>query len=138
MPRGIDLNHPVHVPEKPALEGLEPKWMQSWEETGVYRFEAPGSYPVPDATDLGPPPAGMSAHANAAWMSRHLWQLSYESAQTPFFIDILGTVQRSQKEPFRRDRQPFHHIPEGVMTFERAPGKNRVPCRGVRRDLSGS
>ena len=27
------------LPEKPALEGLEAKWMPRWEEAGVYRFD---------------------------------------------------------------------------------------------------
>ena len=29
----------LHLPEKPALEGLEAKWMPRWEESGVYRFD---------------------------------------------------------------------------------------------------
>ena len=39
MPTGLDLNHPVRVPEKPALEGLEAKWTAGWEQDGVYRFD---------------------------------------------------------------------------------------------------
>ena len=27
------------LPEKPALEGLEAKWIPRWEEAGVYRFD---------------------------------------------------------------------------------------------------
>ncbi len=30
----------LHLPEKPALEGLEAKWMRRWEESEVYRFDA--------------------------------------------------------------------------------------------------
>ncbi|MBA3310388.1 MAG: hypothetical protein H0U28_10090, partial [Nocardioidaceae bacterium] len=29
----------VVVPEKPALEGLEDKWSQSWEDDQVYAFD---------------------------------------------------------------------------------------------------
>ena len=29
----------LQLPEKPALEGLEAKWMPRWEESGVYRFD---------------------------------------------------------------------------------------------------
>src|SRR5438552_13565728 len=28
----------VRLPEKPALEGLEAKWISRWDEAGVYRF----------------------------------------------------------------------------------------------------
>jgi hypothetical protein len=28
MPSGFDLDYPITVPEKPALEGLEDKWRQ--------------------------------------------------------------------------------------------------------------
>jgi 4-amino-4-deoxy-L-arabinose transferase-like glycosyltransferase len=54
--------------------------------TGVFRaFYLPGTYPSPDLTDIGPPPPSMSPRANAAWMARHLWQLSHESVQTPIY-----------------------------------------------------
>jgi hypothetical protein len=68
---------------------IDPETLRVMQSTGVYRFEAPGSYPTPDVTDLGPPPAGMSRRANAVWMSRHLWQLSYESAQTPGYYVLM-------------------------------------------------
>src|SRR5207253_628539 len=38
---------------------IDPETLRVMQSTGVYRFEAPGSYPTPDVTDLGPPPAGM-------------------------------------------------------------------------------
>ena len=39
MPDGVDLSHPISVPEKPALEGLEQKWTDRWERDGVFRFD---------------------------------------------------------------------------------------------------
>ena len=29
----------IRLPERPALEGLEQKWMARWEAEGVYRFD---------------------------------------------------------------------------------------------------
>lgn len=68
---------------------IDPETLRISKATGVYRFEGPGTYPTPDLTDIGPPPAGMSPRANAVWMSRHLWQLSYESAQTPGYYVVM-------------------------------------------------
>ncbi|HYT76327.1 MAG TPA: valine--tRNA ligase [Vicinamibacterales bacterium] len=58
MDRGLDLNHPIRVPEKPALEGLETKWMARWEETGVYRFDR--SRPRADVYSIDTPPPTVS------------------------------------------------------------------------------
>ena len=32
-------DHPITLPEKPALEGLEAKWNERWERDGTYRFD---------------------------------------------------------------------------------------------------
>ena len=39
MPDVFDLTHPIFVPDKPALEGLEEKWNARWNEEGLYRFD---------------------------------------------------------------------------------------------------
>ena len=46
MPDGSDTTHPISVPDKPALEGLEKKWTERWERDAVYRFDL-------DAADEG-------------------------------------------------------------------------------------
>jgi 4-amino-4-deoxy-L-arabinose transferase-like glycosyltransferase len=65
--------------------------LQVMRSTGVFRaFYLPGTYPTPDLTDIGPPPPSMSARANAAWMLRHMWQLSHESVQTPgYYLSMV-------------------------------------------------
>ncbi|TME23070.1 MAG: hypothetical protein E6I67_04005 [Chloroflexi bacterium] len=83
----IQLSHGIYPVADRTV--VDPETIRVMQSTGVFRFESPGSYPVPDVTDLGPPPAGMSARANATWMSRHLWQLSYESAQTPGYYMLM-------------------------------------------------
>ncbi len=83
----IQLSHGVY----PAADRtvVDPETLAVMRSTGVFRFADPGSYPAPDLTDIGPPPAGMSARSNAVWMSRHLWQLSFESAQTPGYYLLM-------------------------------------------------
>jgi valyl-tRNA synthetase len=71
MPRGINLNHPVRVPEKPALEGLEAKWMHTWEETGVYRFDRNHSRDKIYSIDTPPPTVSGSLHVGHVFSYTH-------------------------------------------------------------------
>jgi len=71
MPRGLDLNHPVRVPEKPALEGLEPKWMRSWDDTGVYRFDRRRPRSEVYAIDTPPPTVSGSLHVGHVFSYTH-------------------------------------------------------------------
>jgi valyl-tRNA synthetase len=71
MPRGPELNHPVRVPEKPALEGLEPKWLHSWEETGVYRFDRTRPRSEVFAIDTPPPTVSGSLHVGHVFSYTH-------------------------------------------------------------------
>jgi len=48
----------MSVPEKPALEGLEARWMARWEATGVYRFDR--SRPRADVYSIDTPPPTVS------------------------------------------------------------------------------
>jgi valyl-tRNA synthetase len=71
MPHGLDLDHPIRVPEKPALEGLEQKWMARWEQAGVYRFDR--SRPRADvyAIDTPPPTVSGSLHIGHVFSFTH-------------------------------------------------------------------
>jgi valyl-tRNA synthetase len=71
MPRGLDLNHPVRVPEKPALEGLETKWMRSWDDAGVYRFDRRRPRGEVYAIDTPPPTVSGSLHVGHVFSYTH-------------------------------------------------------------------
>ncbi|HMC76907.1 MAG TPA: class I tRNA ligase family protein, partial [Vicinamibacterales bacterium] len=71
MPRGIDLTHPVRVPDKPALEGLEAKWMARWEETGVYRFDRTRPRAEVYSIDTPPPTVSGSLHVGHVFSYTH-------------------------------------------------------------------
>jgi valyl-tRNA synthetase len=51
-------DHPIALPEKPALEGLEDKWNAVWEREGTYRYE-PGR-PRADVFSIDTPPPTVS------------------------------------------------------------------------------
>jgi valyl-tRNA synthetase len=71
MPTGIDLNHPVRVPDKPALEGLEATCMARWEETGVYRFDRSRARADVYAIDTPPPTVSGSLHVGHVFSYTH-------------------------------------------------------------------
>ncbi len=60
MPRPLTVLDParLRLPDKPALEGLEAKWMASWESGGVYRFDP--SRPRGDVYSIDTPPPTVS------------------------------------------------------------------------------
>jgi valyl-tRNA synthetase len=53
-----DAQHPIALPDKPALEGLETKWNTRWEADGTYRFDR--SRPRGDVYSIDTPPPTVS------------------------------------------------------------------------------
>jgi valyl-tRNA synthetase len=71
MPAGFDLNHPVVVPDKPALEGLEEKWTERWEADGVYRFDRTRPRADVFSIDTPPPTVSGSLHVGHVFSYTH-------------------------------------------------------------------
>ena len=71
MSGGFDLNHPVVVPEKPALEGLEQKWMARWDADGVYRFDRTRPRAEVFSIDTPPPTVSGSLHVGHVFSFTH-------------------------------------------------------------------
>ena len=61
----------LQFPEKPALEGLEAKWMSRWEEAGVYRFPRSGSRAEVFSIDTPPPTVSGSLHVGHVFSFTH-------------------------------------------------------------------
>src|SRR5436305_918484 len=59
------------LPEKPALEGLEAKWMARWEESGIYRFALPGDRAGVFSIDTPPPTVSGSLHVGHVFSYTH-------------------------------------------------------------------
>jgi len=60
-----------HVPEKPALEGLENKWIARWEEGAVYRFDRSAPRASVYAIDTPPPTVSGSLHVGHVFSYTH-------------------------------------------------------------------
>jgi valyl-tRNA synthetase len=59
------------LPEKPALEGLEVKWMARWEEAGVYRFHRGRPRAEVFSIDTPPPTVSGSLHVGHVFSFTH-------------------------------------------------------------------
>jgi valyl-tRNA synthetase len=68
-----DLNdaHPIALPEKPALEGLESKWDSTWEADGTYRFDRNRARHEIYSIDTPPPTVSGSLHVGHVFSFTH-------------------------------------------------------------------
>src|SRR5262245_23406051 len=61
----------LNLPDKPALEGLEAKWMRRWEESDVYRFDATRPRDEVYSIDTPPPTVSGSLHVGHVFSFTH-------------------------------------------------------------------
>jgi valyl-tRNA synthetase len=63
---------PAHVPDKPALEGLEAKWDEVWADRGTYRFDRSDvTHDDVYSIDTPPPTASGSLHIGHVFSYTH-------------------------------------------------------------------
>jgi valyl-tRNA synthetase len=61
----------LRLPDKPALEGLEAKWLPKWEESGVYRFDRTRPRAEVYSIDTPPPTVSGSLHVGHVFSYTH-------------------------------------------------------------------
>src|SRR5262245_33298962 len=61
----------LRLPEKPALEGLEEKWMPLWETSGVFRFDRTRPRQDVYSIDTPPPTVSGSLHVGHVFSYTH-------------------------------------------------------------------
>jgi valyl-tRNA synthetase len=71
MPDGFSLTHPVAVPDKPALEGLEQKWTARWDADATYRFDRTRGRADVYSIDTPPPTVSGSLHVGHVFSFTH-------------------------------------------------------------------
>jgi valyl-tRNA synthetase len=64
-------DHPIALPEKPALEGLEDKWNAVWEREGTYRYESGRPRSEVFSIDTPPPTVSGSLHVGHVFSYTH-------------------------------------------------------------------
>lgn len=63
--------NPASTPEKAALEGLEQKWNDFWNENGIYRFDRQATREEVYSIDTPPPTASGSLHVGHVFSYTH-------------------------------------------------------------------
>jgi valyl-tRNA synthetase len=63
--------HPINLPEKPALEGLEAKWSARWQTDGTYRFDRSRTRDQVYSIDTPPPTVSGSLHVGHVFSFTH-------------------------------------------------------------------
>jgi valyl-tRNA synthetase len=71
MPDGSPPDHPIAVPDKPALEGLERKWAERWDRDAVYRFDRTRPRAEIYSIDTPPPTVSGSLHVGHVFSYTH-------------------------------------------------------------------
>ena len=66
-----DPAHPIALPEKPALEGLEDKWNARWQADGTYRFDRTRARDQVYSIDTPPPTVSGSLHVGHVFSYTH-------------------------------------------------------------------
>ncbi len=64
-------DHPIVLPEKPALEGLEAKWNARWQADGTYRFDRSRPRDQVYSIDTPPPTVSGSLHVGHVFSYTH-------------------------------------------------------------------
>jgi valyl-tRNA synthetase len=71
MPDVSEPQHPIALPDKPALEGLETKWKAQWEADGTYRFDRTRRRGDVYAIDTPPPTVSGTLHMGHVFSYTH-------------------------------------------------------------------
>jgi valyl-tRNA synthetase len=101
----------VVVPDRPALEGLEDKWVQRWKDEGTYRFDRSRTREEVYSIDTPPPTVSGSLHVGHVFSYTH--------------TDLIARFQRMRgKEVF----YPMGWDDNGLPTERRVQNYFGVRC----------
>jgi valyl-tRNA synthetase len=84
------------VPEKPSLENVEPKWIDSWDQNGTYAFDRSAARDKVFSIDTPPPTVSGSLHMGHVFSYTHtdtvarFWRMRGKSVFYPMGWDDNG------------------------------------------------
>jgi valyl-tRNA synthetase len=106
-----DASHPISLPEKPALEGLEDKWNARWEAEGTFRFDRNHTRSEIYSIDTPPPTVSGSLHIGHVFSYTH--------------TDVIARFQRMRG---REVLYPMGWDDNGLPTERRVQNYYGVRC----------
>src|SRR5688572_27326104 len=123
----------LRLPEKPALEGLEAKWIPRWEADGVYRFDRSRGRADVYAIDTPPPTVSGSLHVGHVFSYTHtdaiarFQRMRGRAVFYPMGWDDNGlpTERRVQNYYGVRCDPSLHYDPD--FSPPEKPGKDQIP-----------
>ncbi|MBK9179369.1 MAG: valine--tRNA ligase [Acidimicrobiales bacterium] len=101
----------MDVPEKPTLDGLEPRWIERWEATGTYHFDRSAPRDAVFSIDTPPPTASGSLHVGHVFSYTH-----------------TDTIARYQRMRGKRVFYPMGWDDNGLPTERRVQHYYGVRC----------
>src|SRR5690625_7050734 len=64
-------SHSFRMPDKPSLDGIEAKWVDVWDESGVYHFDRTAGREDVFSIDTPPPTVSGSLHIGHVFSYTH-------------------------------------------------------------------
>ena len=131
---GFDLTHPLSVPDKPALEGLEQKWMARWDALGTYRFDRTRPRDEVFSIDTPPPTVSGSLHVGHVFSYTHtdviarFQRMRGKAVFYPMGWDDNGLPTERRAELFASAATLRALL--SLVRPPRSPAKPRFRCRG--------
>jgi len=94
------------VPDKPTLDGIEPKWIGSWDSAGTYSFDRAATRDRVFAVDTPPPTVSGSLHMGHVFSYTHtdtvarFWRMRGKSVFYPMGWDDNGLPTERRVQNF--------------------------------------
>ena len=112
----------ANVPEKPTLDGIEARWIDTWRADDTYRFDASAPRAQVFAIDTPPPTVSGSLHMGHVFSYTH--------------TDIIARFQTDERQgrllPDRVGRQRAPHGATGAELLRGALRSGAAVRRGLR------
>jgi valyl-tRNA synthetase len=125
----------ANVPDKPVLNGLEPRWIEAWEAEGTYHFDATATRDQVFAIDTPPPTVSGSLHMGHVFSYTHtdtlarFWRMRGKAVFYPMGWDDNGLPTERRVQNYFGVRCDPHvpYQPGFQPPFRGEPPKDHQP-----------
>ena len=136
MSDGSEQSHPIAVPDKPALEGLEQKWIARWDADAFYRFDRTRPRDEVYSIDTPPPTVSGSLHVGHVFSYTHtdvVARFQRMRGKAVFYPDGMGRQRPADRaaraELLRRALRSVAAVTTRRSSRRRSPASSRSRSR---------